>query len=439
MLRTRKHYMIYFIVVQKKVINPVARRQFLPSPDDFKPNLDGLLDALYDSCSSSCAFQYALPTVQPNFPPEADVNVESEEEIKSIATIPPSLSTLASNYNNVEDFIASLPIFDQGSIDILQNVTMGQSEQWFEQRKGRITGSVAHRVVTRMKTVARDPETDTTNLLKSILGKTTPTDDIPALKYGRSMEPNAKIKYQEIMKDNGYADIKLQDCGLSVVPDKIFLGATPDGIVRGADAIDGLLEIKCPFSICNEVPTADNLPYLNLSDNGEIHLHKKHAYYYQIQTQLGVFKMSWCDFFVFTHKGYFLERVYFNDSVWTEIVKSAEFFFLNYVAKELVEPNVILSKEIVTLPAYKSKTSADLCKRTNTKTKKVQPKLKVRQERPLYFCKVCQKECKDIDDFSDENEDSVACDSCNNWFHCQCVNFEAKNINNSWFCSSCPN
>ena len=57
---------------------------------------------------------------------------------KSIATIPPSLSTLASNYNNVEDFIASLPIFDQGSIDILQNVTMGQSEQWFEQCKGEL-------------------------------------------------------------------------------------------------------------------------------------------------------------------------------------------------------------------------------------------------------------------------------------------------------------
>ena len=41
--------MIYFIVVQKKVIKPVAGRQFMPSPDDFKPNLDGLLDALYDS------------------------------------------------------------------------------------------------------------------------------------------------------------------------------------------------------------------------------------------------------------------------------------------------------------------------------------------------------------------------------------------------------
>ena len=96
-----------------------------------------------DSCSSSCAFQYALPTVQPNYLPEADVNVESEEEIKSIVTIPPSLSTLASNYNNVEDFFANLPIFDQSNIDILQNVTMGQSEQWFDQRKGRITGSVA--------------------------------------------------------------------------------------------------------------------------------------------------------------------------------------------------------------------------------------------------------------------------------------------------------
>ena len=158
-----------------------------------------------------------LSWIQPNYNPEADVNVESEEEIKSIATIPPSLTTLASNYNNVEDFVANSPNFDQSNIDILQNVTMGQSEQWFEQRKGRITGSVAHRVVTRMKTAARDPETDTTNLLKSILGKTTPTDDIPALKYGRSMEPNAKIKYQQIMKDNEYADIKLEDCGLSVV------------------------------------------------------------------------------------------------------------------------------------------------------------------------------------------------------------------------------
>ena len=67
MFRKRKQYMFYFIVVQKKVINPVARRQFLPSPDDFKPNLDGLLDALYDSCSSSCAFQYALPTVHSNW------------------------------------------------------------------------------------------------------------------------------------------------------------------------------------------------------------------------------------------------------------------------------------------------------------------------------------------------------------------------------------
>ena len=86
---------------------------------------------------------------------------------------------------------------------------------------------------------------------------------------------------------------------------KIFLGATPDGIVRDADAIDGLLEIKCPFSICSEVPTADNLPYLKLNDNGEIQLHQNHAYFHQIQTLLGVFKMSWCDFFVFTHKGYF--------------------------------------------------------------------------------------------------------------------------------------
>ena len=84
-------YQSFFIVGEKKTINPTVRTSFNPSRSRDPTSLESLLDALYDSCPSSCAFQYALPQSTPAFCPEDDVNVDTVVECKTETLIPPSI------------------------------------------------------------------------------------------------------------------------------------------------------------------------------------------------------------------------------------------------------------------------------------------------------------------------------------------------------------
>ena len=51
--------------------------------------------------------------------------------------------------------------------------------------------------------------------------------------------------------------------------------------------------------------------YLGLVD-GDIQLATSHDYYFQVQGQLGVTGRKWGDFFVYTQKGFHLERIPIN-------------------------------------------------------------------------------------------------------------------------------
>lgn len=55
-----------------------------------------------------------------------------------------------------------------------------------------------------------------------------------------------------------------------------YLAGSPDGLVGN----DGIVEVKCPYSIRNEKITFTKLKYLN-STNGQ--LNKTNLYYYQVQ------------------------------------------------------------------------------------------------------------------------------------------------------------
>ena len=72
-------------------------------------------------------------------------------------------------------------------------------------------------------------------------------------------------------------------------------------------------KVTCPLSIADEIPSAANLPYLVKCDIVTT-LKKDYAYYAQIEGQLALSKRKYCDFFVFTQVGYFMQRIYFNNS-----------------------------------------------------------------------------------------------------------------------------
>ena len=88
---------------------------------------------------------------------------------------------------------------------------------------------------------------------------------------------------------------------------KSFIGASPDVVASCSCCGKGVLEIKCPCSIANQIPSESNLT--NLRKTAVV---ISHPYYSQVQTQMGVTGRRWCEFLVYTRHGIHLERIMFD-------------------------------------------------------------------------------------------------------------------------------
>ena len=147
--------------------------------------------------------------------------------------------------------------FKRKDISEIKKLTRGQNnnEQWFAFRKGVVTGSKAHEVKTKMTkfTESDGSSTNLWSLFKKVSGMTFVNPNIPALKYGREMEINAVNEFQK-MHAISHKNIKVEECGLFLLPEKPFIGCSPDRIVFCCCGKSSL-EIKCPYSINYTSPT----------------------------------------------------------------------------------------------------------------------------------------------------------------------------------------
>lgn len=67
---------------------------------------------------------------------------------------------------------------------------------------------------------------------------------------------------------------------------------------------------------------------LKKDDDDNIYLNKNHAYYYQVQAQIFIFGVEYCDFVVWTPKDFFVQRILPDQEVW-DIVLSITLEFFN--------------------------------------------------------------------------------------------------------------
>lgn len=88
-------------------------------------------------------------------------------------------------------------------------------------------------------------------------------------------------------------------CSLTV-HERPFVGASPDRIITCTCCGKGVLEVKCPYCIKDGLPQEDQENFCMTQKNGKWSLRRDHAYYYQVQAQLNVCKLTYCDFVVWT-------------------------------------------------------------------------------------------------------------------------------------------
>lgn len=214
-------------------------------------------------------------------------------------------------------------------IQQIESATIGQmdNEKWKEYRKGRITASNFYRVYTRTETLKRHGG-DASKLVESLTGLSSPPENLGALKYGRNMESAAKQKFIKVFQ-NEHKNTQYKECGFFIHEEKQFIGATPD-LVKCSCCGNGVVEIKCLYSIVNENPSSQNLAYL-VSDGDSVTLKENHAYFCQIQGQMAVTKRNWSYFFLFTQKKKHIQKIHFNQTYWKKIEENLTWFHKNYL------------------------------------------------------------------------------------------------------------
>uniref|UniRef100_UPI00358FC381 uncharacterized protein n=1 Tax=Myxine glutinosa TaxID=7769 RepID=UPI00358FC381 len=126
----------------------------------------------------------------------------------------------------------------------LEKVTRGQAvcPLWSEQRRGRITASIAHEVFTRKSTTAPGL------LVKRIMGYDSRNlEKVPAIKWGLANESKARDAYVCTKSGAQHKNISCRLSGLVLDKDRPYIGASADGIVTCDCCQPWVLEIKCPY------------------------------------------------------------------------------------------------------------------------------------------------------------------------------------------------
>ena len=132
-----------------------------------------------------------------------------------------------------------------------------------------------------------------------------------------------------------HVDFKCKKSGFCINSNYPYIGASPDAIISFKCCGTGVLEVKCPFCIKDQ----EILPLTSkscLEQNCEqIRLKEKHAYMYQIQTQLLVCDYTYGDFVVWTNKDMVIDRIHPNHEMFAYMIEHSQSFFKKVILPEL--------------------------------------------------------------------------------------------------------
>ena len=299
-------------------INPKARQLFSPhrnisSANSGSPSIEHIVNCLFPSNPDAAVFQYVdLASPPANYAPEDDVNVG--EEVIIDVVIPTPLSVKLLEVSSYLDFTPKP--FTNKEIEAVEELTRGQGETWRRYKRGVITASHIHKVQNSK---------NTDSVIKAITREMEEATTIPALKYGKEMEPVARKDYVKKVRGN-HKNFQVRESGLVLSKHTDGVGASPDGFINCTCCGKGVLEIKCPYSLRSEDP-ATNLPPYICDRDGVLALKVTHPYYYQVQFQMEVCERDYCDFFVYTSKGSLTIRIAADKHFGHQLMTTAQSFF----------------------------------------------------------------------------------------------------------------
>ncbi len=376
-----------------------------------------------------------------------DIVVPDRARAAKTVPMPPTIPDLVKDLDKndmetqVEQLLLSMTFSDEQHSQITRETKeQSFSTAWKNQKVGRITASHSKRCYTRARTLMDKPDEDHTAVISEIMQYNTIKCNA-AMKHGLSMEPRAKLAFAQVMKGLKHKKFTSSETGLIIHKSEPYIGASPDLMVSCACHGEGVCEIKCP--LLYDKITPENYTHVQESE-GKLKLKVSSPYYYQIQHQLGVTGRSHAYFFVYTNKAHVLDVVYFDNSLWQDMLEKFDYLWRRFVAPELIEGTILLKFNQNQVHGHDYATKHEQSGQ-HPQVKEVQA-LQTPRARPKhylvkphyeeqYLCSFCGDHLPN--EPSDQSGASIECSDCKSWWHFGCLNVEPMDTSGIWLCPNC--
>lgn len=218
---------------------------------------------------------------------------------------------------------------------LVEEMTRDQCNSWMweKQRVGRVTGSTFKLVC---QTTIRKPAKST--IMKICYPEKTRFSSKETT-YGKKMEPVALEMFIEKMSKD-HSNYVCNRSGLIIDELCAFFAVSPDGLCTCDCCETHLVEIKCPYSLSFSDSKIENIlsiknPYV-LQENGSYKINKNHSYFYQLQIQMAVCRLSLSYLYVWSPKIQLLFKVPFEPVFWQQNSVKAFRFAKSVIVPELM-------------------------------------------------------------------------------------------------------
>ena len=303
------------------------------------------------------------------------------------------------------------------------------SKMWFRYRAGRVTAS-------NFKAAAHtDLSQPSQSLIKCICYPESYRFSSKATEWGCEHEKIAREAYfQKVAKS--HLNLTITEKGLVIHPEYPHLGASPDGYIECHCCGCGVIEIKCPFS-CRDhsflEAIGENRFCLESSENGSYILKRQHPYFYQVQLQMKMCDVKFCDFIVWRSDELVVIRIERDDSFLMEAIDKATKFYKYGILPELVgkwytrTPSIAVPSTQATSSGLSSQASRASALLPSPQTSTSVSLSQGDSQETWCYCK------------TEESGTMILCENEHcpiKWFHVECLRI--SNIpKKKWFCPTC--
>ncbi len=393
------------------------------------------LESFYDSLSESNtrpAILSLIPKYSSTYVPKHTMLNEFPQSLQLLYD--PNLLKL--NYSELlqKCELVNIAVTEGMALNVEQSTReQHNSSLWFKFRSGRITAS-------DMKSVCHtDAANPAQSVIKQICYPHSFKFSSTQTEWGCAHEKPGKNRYESTMKGL-HNNFSVLNTGLIINPEWPYLGATPDGKVSCSCCGNGILEIKCPYSHKESTiddATQDKNFCLKKDSGGRITLKNSHAYYYQVQTQLFIANVDYCDFCVCTFPqnkvdDIFIERIGKDAQFWSNCIDQAQRFFCTCILPELLGKWYTRSNKVYAIDFGASSSNISTsCASTSVSTESSNiASTSVDNSELHYYC-YCRG--------SEDSGDMIGCDNdeCKiEWFHLYCLKIKTV-PKGKWYCPEC--